>query len=415
MLTHNQKSPSQRYSSMIKTFLARFCFFNNGTSSIAAAAIVLLATGAALAEPSDLISVWQFDEDADEFASGVVRDSVDGNDGIVDGATSSSGAAAIFGRAVDFDGTDDQITVPNAANLDFTAAYTLEAWVFSDDVSLINVFRPIFMRGADDDVTNANDIEVYIQANFKDLIVAHNRNNGGTFDFVGFEDPPLGVWFHLAVVFDGTDVLAYYNGVPAGVVQGNTAMTPPLATGRDWLLGKVNHMGFTFPPFQGRQNYFDGRLDEVRFWDSALAAGEVAASHALAGISTVGGVDMNSAKPGVEAVSTEGVLTFFTASVYDVPTDPTDVVVCISPDMDVADVDIRISGDDAFDLRRWTAKQAGSTWDETASDTSAFMDDLCAVATAVDFSPSKKAKTLHLDLNHDASLNSRATLSHRIS
>ncbi len=92
-------------------------------------------------------------------------------------------------------------------------------------------------------------------------------------------------------------------------------------------------------------------------------------------------------------------LTFFTASVYDVPTTSTDVVVCISPDMDVANVDIRISGDDAFDLRRWTAKQAGSTWDETASDASAFMTDLCAVATDVEFSSAKKAKTLHLDLN----------------
>ncbi len=364
----------------------------------AAAAIALFATGAALAEPSDLISVWQFDEDADEFAGGVVRDSVDGNDGNIDGAISSSWPGAIFGRAVDFDGTDDQITVPNVANLDFTAAYTLEAWVNSDDASLTNLYRPIFVRGADDDATNANDIEVYIQANSRDLIVAHNRGNGGTFDFVGFADPPLGAWFHLAVVFDGTDVQAYYNGVLATVVQQSTVVTAPLDTDRDWLLSKVNHSAFNIAS-SGRQHYFDGLMDEVRFWDSALTAGEVAASHALAGISTVNGVDMNSAKPGVEAVSTEGVLTFFIASVYDVPASETNVVVCISPDMDVVAVDIRISGSDAFDLRRWSAKQAGSSWDEAASDVPAFANDPCAVATAVDFSADKKAKTLHLDLN----------------
>ena len=45
--------------------------------------------------------------------------------------------------------------LPNNASLDMTSAYTLEAWLYVDDVA---PYRPILVRGADDG-TDANDIE----------------------------------------------------------------------------------------------------------------------------------------------------------------------------------------------------------------------------------------------------------------
>ena len=143
------------------------------------------------------------------------------------------------GQALSCDGGDDYAIVPHSDTLDMTSAYTLEAWINATD-DLINKYRPILFRGA----TNANDIEVYIQARSKNLIVAHNRGNGGSFDFVGFADPPLGTWFHLAVIFDGTDVVAYYNGTPAAVVQRTTAVNAPLDTDKGWWIGKVDHTAF---------------------------------------------------------------------------------------------------------------------------------------------------------------------------
>jgi hypothetical protein len=265
--------------------------------------------------------------------------------------------------------------------------------VHSDDTTFESLDGPIFVRGADDGVTHADDIEVYVQHGSKDLIVAHNRTNGGLFDFVGFQDPPLGEWFHLAVVYDGTDVRAYYNGLPAAVVHGSTAMVAPFDTDKGWLIGKVNHLDFG----GFGERYFDGRMDEVRFWDSALTAGEVAASHHLAVLSQFAGVDMDSAVPGVKEVSSEGVLTFFISAVHDTVSGD-DRRICNSPDQTVANVDILISLNDAFDERRkaWTPKPAGSSWNETASDTSA-IDDVCA--TVHDVVYGARAKTLHLHLN----------------
>ena len=38
-------------------------------------------------------------------------------------------AAGRFGRAITFDGSNDEVVVPDAASLDLTTAMTLEAWV----------------------------------------------------------------------------------------------------------------------------------------------------------------------------------------------------------------------------------------------------------------------------------------------
>jgi len=165
------------------------------------------------------------------------------NDGDIFGGAVFTGAgiAPVSGNsmALTFDGVDDYIEVVHDSELDMTGAYSLSAWVNVTDVP-DNVYRPIAFRG----MTDANDIEVYVQAKSKDLIVAHNRGNGGIFDYVGFEDPPVGSLFHLAVVYDGTDVTAYYDGVPAAVTQKTSAVGAPEDSDYGWWFGRVDHSAF---------------------------------------------------------------------------------------------------------------------------------------------------------------------------
>jgi len=188
----------------------------------------------------------------------------------------------MFGDALSFDGIDDYVSVAQSDFLDMTSAYTLEAWVNVTDDLLPNKYRPLFFRG----ITNANDIEIYVQAVSKDLIVAHNRGNGGIFDYVGFVDPPLGTPFHLAVTFDGTNVQAYYDGTAAVVSKKTTAMTAPLDTDKAWWIGKVDHSAFNYIE-SGNLHYFKGTIDEVRIWDVALSGDAIHQSYELGNATTI--------------------------------------------------------------------------------------------------------------------------------
>jgi len=234
-------------------------------------AIIVMALVMLLAASvqADFVGLWHFDGNATD-SSGY------GNDGTVYG--DADYGPGMFGQALTFDGDDDYVEVGHDDSIDVTSAYTFGAWVNLTDVP-DNIYRPILVRGT----TNYNDIEVYVQANTKDLIVFHNRSDyssptypGPNWDYVGFSDPPLGTLFHLAVTFDGTDVRAYYDGVPVGVVRYTTAMTAPLATGNGWWIGKLDHNAFGTLG-TGNTHLFKGTIDEVRIYDNALSEDEIMA------------------------------------------------------------------------------------------------------------------------------------------
>ena len=70
-----------------------------------------------------------------EETTGAVIDSSGQNNAgtIVNGAART--AAGKIGRAIDFDGVNDYVSVADANSLDLTAGMTLEAWVQLDTVS----------------------------------------------------------------------------------------------------------------------------------------------------------------------------------------------------------------------------------------------------------------------------------------
>ena len=59
-----------------------------------------------------------------------------GNNGTIGGAAARTAAGKI-GRAIDFDGVNDLVSVPDANSLDLTTGMTLEAWVQPDTVSVL--------------------------------------------------------------------------------------------------------------------------------------------------------------------------------------------------------------------------------------------------------------------------------------
>lgn len=83
--------------------------------------LALAQSAGCVAPPGSLVSWWPGDQDA--------RDIVGDNDGnLIDGAL--AGAAGKVAGAFSFDGIDDLLEVPNAANLDISGPITLAVWIY---------------------------------------------------------------------------------------------------------------------------------------------------------------------------------------------------------------------------------------------------------------------------------------------
>ncbi|MBF9222400.1 endo-beta-N-acetylglucosaminidase [Hymenobacter ruricola] len=73
-----------------------------------------------------------------------------------------------------------------------------------------------------------------------------------------------GTWYHLAATYDGAAMKLYING---GLSASLTANTTPSVTG-----------AFSFGRNYANSRCLDGSIDEVRVWDRALSAAEIAAN-----------------------------------------------------------------------------------------------------------------------------------------
>ena len=91
-----------------------------------AAAAILFSVSTAFAEDS-LVGWWEFEEGGGSTAG---DSSGNGNDGtLVNGPVWTSG---IIGGALEFDGTDDRVSVPDDGSLDISGAITVSIWLKMD-------------------------------------------------------------------------------------------------------------------------------------------------------------------------------------------------------------------------------------------------------------------------------------------
>jgi hypothetical protein len=167
------------------------------------------------------------------------------------------------GKALLFDGTGDWVDTPNSASLNVTGqGLTVEMWAnitssTGSDYVLLgkpwnvgNTGPPPYQFG----------VEYSASRNQVDFFYGDTTNTGrGPFSM----SSSVGTWQHIAFTFDGTTVRGYLNGVqqlatsaPGSVASRNT----PVRLGVD---GASN---------QG----FKGRLDDVRIYNRALTAAEIA-------------------------------------------------------------------------------------------------------------------------------------------
>ncbi len=176
------------------------------------------------------------------------------HDGTIEGATWFDNGR--YGKALSFDGADDCVTVADSPELQLTEEFTLQAWVKprgdgNDEPILFKENSPgwggyAIYFGLDD------------QGNMEGLI-----SDEGEFErTVTVTAQVMNVWTHVALTYDGAHMRLYVDGALADTtaVPGVEPTNGPLSIGCS----------------DEFDDYFNGMIDEVRIYNRALRAGEVA-------------------------------------------------------------------------------------------------------------------------------------------
>lgn len=212
----------------------------------------------------------------DEGAGTAVADA--SSNGTAATATSPNWTAVgRFGNAIVFDGNSTRVR--SNTDVALGATFTLEAWVFNPGNQ---DYEAILTIGSERDLYLANGT-----LNF----YAGSAN-------LAFGAVPTNVWQHVALVSDGNTVRAYLEGVQLGATQ-NTALpatTAPLQIGAWFDAGGT--MG----------DYFSGTLDEIRVYNRALSAAEIATDRTAAVSSDGGGAGGDTTPPVVSGGAPSGTL-----------------------------------------------------------------------------------------------------------
>jgi len=224
---------------------------SSGNVSTATVTVTVANSG-----PGGLVAAYGFNSGS---GSTVTDASGNGNSGTLTGGSWSTSGK--YGNALSFDGTSSWVTVPSSAALNLTTRMTVEAWVKPASSS---GWRTVLMKerpggmsyglyGFDD---SARPPAVYGH-------VSSDTAASGTAAL------PLGSWSHLAGTYDGSTLRIYVNGT----LVGSKALTGSLATSSSALrIGGNSVWG----------EYFNGLIDEVRVYNRALSAGEIATDLATA-------------------------------------------------------------------------------------------------------------------------------------
>ena len=218
---------------------------------------------------SGLVGHWTFD--GANVVNGVIRDiSGQGNHGnTISIATSTFYTAGKIGQGLQFDGVDDEIPFDSVTAFDFSTAnrFTISAWVKPDGNNAGDI---VLSRGS---VFTSPDYVVYHLGISNTNLTRYQASiSDGTNQLMlnsPIDSVVVNQWQHLSLVWDGTTLVLYKDGVSVGSVTGTFTglWNGDIVAKRKTSIG-ANGMDDNF--------YFDGGIDDVRVYNRALSASEIA-------------------------------------------------------------------------------------------------------------------------------------------
>jgi len=220
-------------------------------ASLIIISLILTAQNSAAVTLNDAVGIWLFDETNGDTAW---DSSGNGNDGAINGATRVDGK---FGKALEFDGSDDNVDCGNDASLDLTDAITIMAWAKLNKLNQMAAILEKRNCGAGGNgyaLLNGWDRNTYMEL----------TNMGIWVQSGGLETDK---WYHFASTWDSaTGKTSFYqDGV---VVQTKNQGAGAEITVNDTSLLIGQRTG-------GCTGNFSGIIDEVAVFNVALAEDDI--------------------------------------------------------------------------------------------------------------------------------------------
>ena len=162
-----------------------------------------------------------------------------------------------FGKALRFDGNDDLVAVPDSNSLDLSTGMTLEAWVYP--TSTMSSWDTILMKEYNSGLLYA--LYANGDGNLPSIYITNNHTEYG---MSGGATLPLNTWIHVAATFDGSVIRLLLNGTQVKTLSFSGSIQTSTRG-----LGIGGNMVW-------RDEGFTGIIDEVRIYNRALTASEIA-------------------------------------------------------------------------------------------------------------------------------------------
>lgn len=235
-----------RFESIQSTTVAdASCNSNNGTVVGGAG----LSTDVGEPATSGLKGHWRFDEGTGSTTADSSGNSITGT---LNGATWGAGK---LNNALSFNGSSHYVNMGASSSLEATNTLTISAWIFPTGPGSDNTLGGVI-------VNKEGEYQIVRYADGTIRWALNNTNPGWTFVNTGAV-APLNRWTHVALVYSNWSIQTYINGVLVHTREGAGAIADNVhPADDDFRVG-------------GRQiwnQFFQGRIDEVRFYNRGLSA-----------------------------------------------------------------------------------------------------------------------------------------------